>query len=100
MRWRHPMEMAAKVLVGLVAVIHVLIGVFEIFLWTPLALHKRLEPKVRFEHEAKQAAPIVANAGLYNWFVAAGLVWSLLVAGDAVPLQLFFLACVAVAGIF
>ena len=48
--------------------------------------------------EADKVAPIVANAGLYNAFLAAGLMWSLFT-GD-MPSLFFFLSCVAVAGVY
>jgi putative membrane protein len=50
--------------------------------------------------EARKVAPIVANAGLYNGFLAAGLLWGLLSTGDDTAIKLFFLACVLAAGIF
>ena len=50
---------------------------------------------------AEQAAPLAANQGLYNGFLAAGLVWSLLASEPlAGPLRLFFLVCVLVAAVF
>ncbi len=48
--------------------------------------------------EAGKACPIVANAGIYNAFVASGLLWSLKAGGDL--LRYFFLACVMIAGVF
>jgi putative membrane protein len=82
----------------LVAAEHLWILVLEMFLFTkPLGLktfHVTAE-------RAKQAAPAMANQGLYNGFLAAGLVWSLLAAEPfAFQLQLFFLLCVVVAGVF
>jgi putative membrane protein len=50
---------------------------------------------------AKESAGLAANQGLYNLFLAAGLVWSFVAAGEMVrPLRLFFLGCVIVAGLF
>lgn len=91
------MQIAAKFLVGLVAAIHVYILVLEAFLWT-----KPLGMKVfRLDAEfAARSATLAANQGLYNGFLAAGLVWGLVASEPiAFQVQLFFLACVAVAGI-
>lgn len=47
-----------------------------------------------------EAYRIVKNAGLYNGFIAAGLIWGTFAKNDSVPIQIFFLACVIIAGIF
>jgi len=62
----------AKALVFLVALIHLVIAVTEIFLWEVPLVHSRLGFTA---DEAHKVAPIVANAGLYNSFLAAGLIW-------------------------
>ncbi len=49
---------------------------------------------------AEQSSALAANQGLYNGFLAAGLVWSLVQKGDASSIKIFFLTCVVVAGIF
>lgn len=91
------MSVAGAVLVGLIALAHVWFMILEAFLWArPLGL------KV-FRHtpeQAAQTAVLAKNQGLYNGFLAAGLVWGLL-PGTADPLavQTFFLGCVAVAGV-
>jgi putative membrane protein len=83
-------------LVGLVAIIHLAIAGVEMFLWKRPRIHQRLA----FSHaEAVKVAPIVANAGLYNAFLAAGLIWAL-ATGPAGPVATFFLVCVVVAGLF
>jgi len=87
----------ANALVALVALIQAAIAVTEIFLWHKPLIHRRLAFDA---DEARKVAAIVANAGLYNAFLAAGLLWGLLAPGDGVAIKLFFLACVAVAGIF
>lgn len=85
------------ILVGLVALVHVALCGAEIFLWTQPLIHERLD----FTYiEALKVAPIVANAGLYNGFIAAGLMWGLFAPKNATALRLFFLTCVAIAGIF
>jgi putative membrane protein len=87
----------ATVLVLIVAVVHAVISIVEMFFWNKPQVHRRL---AFTEAEARKASAIVANAGLYNGFVAAGLMWGLILARDGVPIQIFFLACVIVAGVF
>jgi putative membrane protein len=88
----------ANVLVGLVAALHVYILVLEMFLWrTPRA-------RAAFgttEQFADETATLAANQGLYNGFLAGGLIWGL-IASDPVgrQAQLFFLGCVVVAGLY
>jgi putative membrane protein len=93
-----PLRLLAQVAVLLVAAEHLWFLVLEMFLFTkPLGL-KTFHIT---EAYAKQAAPAMANQGLYNGFLAAGLVWGLLAAEPiGFQLKLFFLACVVVAGIF
>jgi putative membrane protein len=90
------MSIIASVLVGLVAAIHVYILVLEMFLWRSPRARAAFGTTPEF---AEATAALAANQGLYNGFLAAGLVWGL-VAGDPVgrAAQIFFLACVAVAG--
>jgi putative membrane protein len=90
------MATIAQVLVGLVALIHIGISIVEIFFWKKPVIHERIGFK---QDEANKAASIVANAGLYNGFLAAGLILSSLVV-DGLTIQFFFLICVAIAGIF
>jgi putative membrane protein len=87
----------ATVLVAAVALVHVTFAVVEILFWKHPLVHTRLGYS---DAEARKVAPIVANAGLYNGFVAAGLIWGLLPHGDVAPIAIFFLACVIVAGVF
>jgi putative membrane protein len=92
------MAVTATVLVILVAVLHAYFLVLEMFLWDR-------GPGLRLSgFDAKTASvtkPLAANQGLYNGFLAAGLVWGL-VAGDPVgpAAQVFFLVCVVVAGVY
>lgn len=87
----------ARALVFFVALLHVMIAMVEIFLWKYSVIHSRLGFTLDV---AKQVAPIVANAGLYNGFLAAGLIWGLLSRVRSYQIELFFLTCVFVAGIF
>ena len=92
------MAIAAAIAIAAVALLHLLFLVLEMFLWTAptgrrvFGLSREL---------AEQTRALAANQGLYNGFLAAGLVWGLLagpVAGYA-P-RLFFTGCVVVAGLF
>lgn len=87
----------ADVLIALVALVHVAISIVEMLLWNRPLVHRRLSFT---EDKARKVAPIVANAGLYNGFVGAGLLWGLFATGDGTAIKVFFLACVVIAGIF
>jgi putative membrane protein len=92
------MQTLATVLVVLVALIHVWILVLEMFLW------QRPRGRAAFgttKEFAGQTAPLAANQGLYNGFLAAGLLWGA-IADDPVGFQVpvFFLGCVIVAGVY
>jgi putative membrane protein len=89
------MSIVASLLVAMVAGIHVWILVLEMALWQkPVGLRSfRLTPE-----QAAETATLAANQGLYNGFLAAGLVWGLVT--DQRPVITFVLACVIVAGLF
>lgn len=89
------MTMLAQALVALVALIHLYILVLEMFLWTKPQGRKAFGLTAEFAQASKVLA---ANQGLYNGFLAAGLIWGLLRADVAT--QLFFLGCVLVAGLY
>ncbi|WYZ44802.1 hypothetical protein EsH8_VIII_000118 [Colletotrichum jinshuiense] len=84
---------------GLVAGLHGYILVLEMFLWTTPRGRKAFKLTAEFAEKTKTMA---ANQGLYNGFLAAGLVWGLAhpVPEFANQLRLFFLGCVAVAGAY
>jgi putative membrane protein len=89
--------MIANILVGVVAAIHVYIVVLEMFLWDkPFGL-KVFRNTPEFAAASKVLA---ANQGLYNGFLAAGLIWGLSMGAAGHPVQLFFLGCVIVAGLY
>lgn len=93
------MLLAANLLTGLVAALHVYFLVVEMFLWTKP--YGRRVFKLTVE-KAEATKTLAANQGLYNGFLAAGLVWGV-VAGPGEwghALKVFFLGCVIVAGIF
>lgn len=87
----------ANVVTGLVALIHVYILVLEMFLWTRPAGRKAFGLTPEF---AQATRVLAANQGLYNGFLAAGLIWGLLLGGAGLPVKLFFLGCVLVAGLY
>jgi len=89
------MLLIAKLLVGIVAILHIGFLVLEMFYWdTPLGRRIfRTSPEF-----SKASAVLAANQGLYNGFLAAGLIWGL-VSGQ-VGVILFFLLCVIVAGLY
>jgi putative membrane protein len=91
-------EIIANVVVAAVALLHVYILVLEMFLWTAPQGRRAFGTTAEF---AKASAPLAANQGLYNGFLAAGLFWGL-IAADPVGLQakVFFLVCVIVAGLY
>jgi putative membrane protein len=92
------MHTVANVAVSVVALIHVAIAVIEMLLFAQPKVYARLERFAFTPAEAAKVAPIVANAGLYNLFIAAGLAWGVY-SGQA-HVAVFFLLCVAVAGLF
>ena len=93
------MNTIANALVALVAALHVYFLILEMFLWTkPLGLKTfRNSPE-----KAADSAVLAANQGLYNGFLAVGLVWGLVhaVPSFAFQIKVFFLLCVIVAGIY
>jgi putative membrane protein len=90
------MRTIALVLVALVALLHLYFLVLEMFLW-------RTRARRIFGMSAEKAeatAQLAGNQGLYNGFLAAGLVWALLSGPELAPRATFFLVCVAVAGVY
>ena len=93
------MDIAINILVGLVAFLHLYFLWFEMFAWTTKGRKVfRSFPKELFE----PTKPMAANQGLYNGFLAAGLIWTFFIEDTVwkTNVALFFLGCVAVAGIY
>ena len=91
------MTALADAAVALVAVLHAAFLALEMFFWAKPLGRRVFGLKPEFAQATKSLA---ANQGLYNGFLAAGLVWGL-AAGDAgYAIKLFFLGCVIVAGVF
>lgn len=93
------MQPLASITVILLAALHVYIMALEMFFWTSPAGLRAFALKPDF---AAQTKTMAANQGLYNGFLAAGLVWSLLHPSGQVAAQLarFFAGCVLVAGVY
>jgi len=93
------MEIAINILIGLIAMIHIYILWFEMFAWTTRGRKVFTAfPAELFE----QTKTLAANQGLYNGFLAAGLIWTFFISDELWRdnVALFFLGCVAVAGIY
>ena len=91
------MQTLALIAVALVALIHVYILVLEMFLWDKPKGMKVFGLTPEFAAASKVLA---ANQGLYNGFLAAGLFWGLAQGAGGRATELFFLACVIVAGVY
>ena len=91
------MNALTNVLVGLVAALHVYFLILEMFLWDTPYGRKAFGLTPEFASASKALA---ANQGLYNGFLAAGLLWGLALGGAGAAVKIFFLACVVVAGVF
>ncbi|MCB2117022.1 MAG: DUF1304 domain-containing protein [Rhodobacteraceae bacterium] len=92
------MPLAAEILIGLIAALHLYILWMEMFAWESRGPKVfRAVPKDLFA----STKAMMANQGLYNGFLAAGLIWALVAGPElARPLAIFFLGCVAIAGIY
>ena len=91
------METIAQILIGLVAFLHFYFMILEMFFWTKPRGRKAFGLS---QEDAEQSKVLAANQGLYNGFLAAGLVWSLLDNHYAEAIAIFFLICVTLAGIY
>jgi len=91
------MPLATNIVIALIALLHVYFLVLEMFLWDkPAGLRA-------FGHTREQAAAskvLAANQGLYNGFLAAGLVWGLFSSHHGLYIKVFFLTCILVAGLY
>ena len=91
------MSSAANVMIALIALLHVWFLILEMFLWTRPSGRRAFGVSAEF---AEQSKALAANQGLYNGFLAAGLVWGLCLGGAGFGVKVFFLGCVLAAGIF
>lgn len=93
------MHLIAQILIAFVVLIHIYIVWLEMFAWTTRGRKVfKTFPKELFE----PTKALAANQGLYNGFLAAGLIWSFLITDPVWQenVRLFFLGCVAVAGVY
>ena len=87
----------ANVVIALVALIHVYILVLEMFLWDKPA---GLRAFGQTQQAATATKVLAANQGLYNGFLAAGLIWGLSMGSAGTSVKVFFLVCVLIAGLY
>lgn len=91
------MSLLAHIAVVLVGILHLGFLVLEMFLWDkPIGLKIFGQTK----EQAAATKVLAANQGLYNGFLAAGLLWGLSLGSVGIEIVIFFLGCVIVAGIF
>jgi putative membrane protein len=91
------MSVFAMIAIAVVASIHLYILVLEMFLWDKPQGRKAFGLTEEFARSTKVLA---ANQGLYNGFLAAGLLWSIWLGQAGAQVALFFLICVSVAGLY
>ena len=89
------MQILAYILIAVVAATHVYFLILEMFLWDRPIGRKTFGLSVE---DAATTKVLAANQGLYNGFLAAGLIWGLI--ADNFEVKIFFLACVVVAGLY
>ena len=89
--------MVAAALTALVVLIHLYIVYLEMFAWEAPRTRKAFGTTAEF---AAQTKVLAANQGLYNGFLAAGLIWGLWLGDAGFAVKTFFLACVLVAGLY
>ena len=89
------MTALANILIVIVAILHLGFLALEMFFWDHPFGRKRFGMTAEY---SKASASLAANQGLYNGFLAAGLLWGLLT--DQFAVKMFFLICVVIAGIY
>lgn len=90
------MTILSIITVSIVIILHITFLLLEMFLWTKPTGRKIFSLSEKFAQETKTLA---ANQGLYNGFLAAGLIWGMLGTGSEDAL-IFFLSCIIIAGIY
>lgn len=89
------MTLIVNLVIAIVAVLHLGFLVLEMFLWNHPIGRKTFKMS---KEVAESSATLAANQGLYNGFLAAGLIWGLI--SNEFSAKLFFLLCVLIAGVF
>ncbi|MFM2213433.1 MAG: hypothetical protein RL427_696 [Bacteroidota bacterium] len=93
------MNLLSTLMIGFIAIIHLYILWLEMFAWTTRApkVYKTIAPD-----QFKKTKVMAANQGLYNGFLAAGLIWALLIPNEnwSHNVALFFLSCILIAGLY
>lgn len=95
------MNILAITLISLIAIFHIYILWLEMFAWTTRGVKvfgSKAFPKEMFP----KTKSLAANQGLYNGFLAAGLLWSVIISDPvwSKNVGVFFLSCVAIAGLY
>ena len=91
------MKLSADIVIALIAILHIYILILEMFLWDKPRGIKAFGLTQDF---ATQTKTMAANQGLYNGFLAAGLLWGLSLGHAGFQLKVFFLLCIFIAGIY
>ena len=91
------MSLVANVLIVLIALLHLWFLILEMFLWTRPSGRRAFGFSEEF---AEQSRALAANQGLYNGFLAAGLLWGVWLGAAGFAIKVFFLGCVLAAGVF
>ena len=92
------MSTVQNIIVGLIALSHAGFLVLEMFFWDKPLGQKAFGE--RTQEEIKHTKVLAANQGLYNGFLAAGLVWGLSLGANGTSVKGFFLCCVLIAGLY
>ena len=90
------MATLTSVLISIVALLHIYFLVIEMFLWDKPYGRRVFGLNKDF---ATQSKSLAANQGLYNGFLAAGLIWGVLLGEQGFSIKIFFLSCVIIAGV-
>ena len=91
------LNIVTSIIIAIIALLHICFLLLEMFLWDkPIGL------KVfgQTPEEASTSKALAANQGLYNGFLAAGLMWGLILGAEGEAIKIFFLTCILIAGIF
>ena len=91
------MDIALKIIIVLVAILHFYFMVLEMFYWTK---PKGMKAFGLTKEDAEQSKVLAANQGLYNGFLAAGLLWAIFDQNFTDQIAIFFLICVTLAGVY